>query len=146
MANTSNIPKRRLHHLGWVVRSIEASLPRFQQQFGLQYVGLEETPSVRLAFLQVGESLIELLEPVGEEGTVAAFLATAGEGIHHIAFEVDDVDAGLVDARQCGLRLVTESARHGSRGTRIGFIDPESPDRMLIELVQELAPGHERNT
>lgn len=126
-----------IHHLGWVVASIEESLPRFTSSVALADLGVEDHGWVRVAFLGVGCSLIELLEPQDEESDVRAFLRTQGEGIHHLAYGVPDVAGALLSAAGRGLTLVDEAPRPGARNTMIGFVDPGLPGGTLVEYVQD---------
>lgn len=127
----------KLHHIGWAVRSIADSRPYFEDQLGLQFDGFEDFPALTIAFYDVGGCLLELLEPTSsEENDVRVFLATRGEGVHHMAYEVPDVVAALAEAQRRGLRLVDHVPRPGARGTMIGFVDPEREDGVFVEFVE----------
>jgi methylmalonyl-CoA/ethylmalonyl-CoA epimerase len=128
-----------LHHIGWVVRSVAQARPHFERQLGLEWLGQEDLATVRAGFLGAGGTTIELLEPLPGDTVVAAFLEERGEGIHHLAYAVEDVAAALVEAAARGMRPLDRSPRPGARGSLIGFVDPARPDGILVEYVQD--PG-----
>lgn len=132
-----------IHHLGWVVSSIVAARRTFQASVGLSDLGSEDQDWVRIAFLSIGCSMIELLEPLDSSSDLGQYLVTRGEGIHHIAYGVTDVGAALRRAREQGVRLLDEEPRKGARNTMIAFIDPCRPDGLLVEFVQD-PPGASR--
>jgi methylmalonyl-CoA epimerase len=123
-------------HLGWAVRSIEASRAHFETALGLAFCGEEGFPGLRVAFFGDGATQVELLEPLDERSDIGAFIARHGEGIHHLALRVDDVAVALGEARAHGLRLIDSQPRSGARGTMIGYVDPERADGVLIQYVQ----------
>ena len=127
----------KIHHIGVAVRSIEEALKFFQEQLGLELekVVTVKGEDVRTAFLKVGESYIELLEPLGSDTPVGRFIEKRGEGIHHIAFEVDSVSEFGKSLGEAGVRLVNTEPRLGADGLFI-FIHPKSAHRVLIELVE----------
>lgn len=125
----------RLHHIGWAVRSLRDSREHFEGLIGLQHDGTEEFPTVTVDFYDIGNCLLELLEPTGQDDT-ATFLHERGEGIHHLAFEVSDVQDALEAAAARGMRVIDHRPRAGARNTLIGFVDPGRTDRVLIEYVQ----------
>ncbi|KYK27967.1 MAG: methylmalonyl-CoA epimerase [Theionarchaea archaeon] len=125
----------KIHHIGIAVQSLE------REQFWNQFLNLEteeykEIPDqkVKIAFIPVGEVKIELLEPLGE-GAVSKFLEKRGEGIHHIAVQVDDIEGVLTRMKNAGVRLIDETPRQGAEGL-IAFIHPKSTGGILLELVQ----------
>jgi methylmalonyl-CoA epimerase len=123
-------------HLGWAVRSIDASRAHFETALGLAFCGEEGFPGLRVAFFGDGPTQVELLEPLDERSDVGAFIAKHGEGIHHLALMVDDVAAALGAAQKHGLRLLDTKPRSGARGTIIGYVDPQRADGVLIQYVQ----------
>jgi methylmalonyl-CoA/ethylmalonyl-CoA epimerase len=123
-------------HLGWAVRSIDASREHFETALGLAFCGEEGFPGLRVAFFGDGPTQVELLEPLDERSDVGAFIAKHGEGIHHLALMVDDVAAALSAAQKHGLRLLDTQPRSGARGTIIGYVDPQRADGVLIQYVQ----------
>jgi methylmalonyl-CoA/ethylmalonyl-CoA epimerase len=131
----------KIDHVGVAVVSIDDALAAYQA-LGLAETHREEVASqrVRTAFLPVGESSIELLEPTSEDSPVAKFLAKRGGGVHHICFAVDDIEAALEDLRARGFRLLHSQAVTGAGGKRVAFLHPDSGNGVLIELSQG-APG-----
>lgn len=126
-----------LHHVGWVVRSIDESLPRFLAATAFADLGVEDHGWVKVAFLQAGCSLIELLEPVGTGSDLDEFLAAHGEGIHHLAYGVPDVSRALACVSSRGVRLIDREPRSGARGTQIGFVDGRLPGNVVVEFVAD---------
>ena len=127
----------RIDHLGIAVASIEEALPIYRA-LGLTETHREEVPSQQVvtAFLPVGDSQIELLEPTGDGSPVARFLARRGPGIHHVCFAVDDLRAALRDLEGQGFRLVNSEPVPGAGGKNVAFLHPESGGGVLIELAE----------
>jgi methylmalonyl-CoA/ethylmalonyl-CoA epimerase len=132
---------KKINHIGIAVTSLDASIPFYRDALGMSFQGTEEVAEqkVKVAFLQVGESKIELLEPTAPDSPVAGFLQKNGPGIHHIAYEVDDIEAAIAGMVADGVRMIDASARNGAHGTRIAFIHPKSSHGVLTELCQK---GH----
>ena len=109
----------KINHIGIAVKSLEDSIPFYRDQLGMEYEGSEEVAEqkVRVAFLKVGDSRIELLEPTSPDSPVAKFLEKNGEGIHHMAYEVADIEAALADLKQKEVRLIDETPRRGAHGS-----------------------------
>lgn len=128
----------KINHIGIAVQSLDASIPFYRDNLGMAFAGIEEVPEqkVRVAMLAVGESMIELLEPTSEESPVAKFIEKNGVGIHHIAYEVTDIEAAIAKLLGDGARMVDEKPRNGAHGTRIAFIHPKSSNGVLTELCQ----------
>ena len=126
-----------VHHLGWAVRSIDAARPYFETSLGLAFRGEESFPEVRVAFFGEGPTSVELLEPLVETSSIGTFISSRGEGLHHLALKVEDVAAALAEAQTHGLRAVDAKPHQGARGTIVGFVDPQRPDGVLIQYVQE---------
>lgn len=129
---------RKVHHLGIAVRDVQQALQDLGKALGVPPGGTEEVPSqkVRVGFMQLGEVRIEFLEPLGEDSTIAKFLASRGEGFHHMALETDDIEGDLAKAESAGLVLIDRSPRQGAHGTKVAFIHPKSVHGVLVELVQ----------
>ena len=125
----------KIDHLGVAVKSIDEALGIYRA-LGLAETKREEVPGQKVvaAFLPVGESRIELLEPTADDSPVAKFLAKRGGGIHHVCFAVDDLDAALEDLSGRGFRLVHRTAVPGADGKRVAFLHPEAGAGVLIEL------------
>ena len=128
----------KINHIGIAVNNIEASLPFYRDTLGMTFEGDEVVAEqkVKVAFLAVGESRIELLEPTADDSPVAKFLTKNGEGVHHIAYEVADLKAALADLRRDGVRLIDETPRRGAHGTSIAFLHPKATGGVLTELCQ----------
>jgi len=131
----------KINHIGVAVTSIEEALPYYRDQLRMNYEGSEEVAEqkVKVAFLQIGESRIELLEPTSDDSPVAGFLKKNGPGVHHIAYEVDDLIDALQNLEAQGVRLIDKEPRNGAHGTKIAFVHPKSSGGVLTELCQ---PGH----
>ena len=127
----------KIDHLGVAVASIDEALAVYRA-LGLAETKREEVPSqkVVVAFLPVGESRIELLQPTAGDSPVAKFLAKRGGGIHHVCFAVEDLDAALEDLSRRGFRLIHREAVPGADGKRVAFLHPEAGHGVLIELSQ----------
>ncbi|HZK77989.1 MAG TPA: methylmalonyl-CoA epimerase [Gemmatimonadaceae bacterium] len=124
----------RIAHIGIAVKSIAASIPFLTDVLGLEQAEIDDSDGARIAAVVAGESLVELLEPAGDDTPVGKFIARRGPGIHHICFSVDDLDATLEKCRQAGIRLIDETPRLGAEGKRIAFLHPSSTEGILVEL------------
>ena len=130
----------KVHHVALVVSSIEDALGLWRDQLGapLETVMDIEHDRVRIAFLTVGESKVELVQPTDDTTGVARFLASKGEGFHHVCFEVDDLSAALTRLELDGLELIDSAPRRGAEGP-VAFLHPRSCHGVLVELIE--APG-----
>jgi len=130
----------RLDHIGIAVRDLEGARAGYRR-LGLEEVAREELPDegVELVVFRLGGARIELLKPLGE-GPLARFLERRGEGLHHLALAVADIDEELRRLREAGVRLVDERPRRGFGGSRIAFIHPKGMGGVLIELVERSGP------
>jgi methylmalonyl-CoA/ethylmalonyl-CoA epimerase len=128
----------KINHLGIATRGIDEALKFWADALGLENVHTEvvEDQKVRVAMLPIGESRIELLEPTSDDSPISKFLERRGGGIHHIALEVEDIEASLEKLRENGIRLIDEKARTGAGGCLVAFVHPSSTGGVLIELVQ----------
>ena len=131
----------KINHIGIAVQSLDATLPFYRDVLRMPLAGIEEVSEqkVRVAMLGVGESKIELLEPTSDDSPVAKFLEKNGQGIHHVAYEVDDIDQAITSLIADGARMIDEKPRNGAHGTRIAFVHPKSSHGVLTELCQS---GH----
>lgn len=129
---------KKISHIGIAVTSLEAATPFYRDVLGMAFEGTEEVAEqkVRVAFFAVGESRIELLEPTSSDSPVARFIEKNGEGIHHIAYEVTDLQRALDDLQAQGVRLVDVTPRRGAHGTSIAFLHPKATGGVLTELCQ----------
>jgi methylmalonyl-CoA/ethylmalonyl-CoA epimerase len=130
----------KIDHLGIAVRSLQDSLAFYRDALGLELVGTEtvEDQGVRVALLPVGESRIELLEPISDDTVVGRFIAKRGEGLHHVCYQVDDLEAALAQLRSRGVRLLEGYPRRGAEGKLVAFLHPTAANGVLIELVEEI--------
>ena len=139
MEQTKQSPKK-IAHIGIAVYNIEASIPFYTELLGLTLEKTEkvESEQVKVAFIKIGESRIELLEPLSEQSAIHSFLEKKGEGIHHIALEVDQIDQRLIDLKQNGIRLINEQSKQGADNAQIAFLHPKSTNGVLFELSQHV--------
>ncbi|MEW6244162.1 MAG: methylmalonyl-CoA epimerase [Bacillota bacterium] len=133
----------QLDHIGIAVTSIKESSRVWTDALGLVLEGTEvvESQKVRVAFLPLGSTRIELLEPTADDSPIARFIETRRPGIHHIAVEVEDIDAAVDRAKGAGLRLLSDAPVEGAHDTRVIFIHPSSTGGVLLELVQRPKEG-----
>lgn len=129
----------RIDHIGIAVTSIKEALPYYRDILGLVCTGEEvvEEQKVRVAFLRIGESRIELLEPISEDSPIAGFLQKRGSGIHHIALLTKNIEDDLKRHSESGARLIDEHPRIGAHGMKIAFVHPKSTSGLLLELCEE---------
>ena len=128
----------KINHLGIATRGIDEALRFWADALGLENTHTEtvEDQKVRVAMLPVGESRIELLEPISDDSPISRFLDKRGAGIHHIAVEVEDIEAALAKLKGRGVRLIDEVPRIGAEGCLVAFVHPSSANGVLLELVQ----------
>jgi len=128
----------KINHLGIATKGIDDALKFWSDSLGLKNVHTEviEDQKVRVAMLPVGESRIELLEPISDDSPISKFLEKRGGGIHHVAVEVDDIEAALAKLRSQGARLIDEEPRIGAEGCLVAFVHPSASGGVLLELVQ----------
>jgi len=126
----------KIDHLGIAVRDLDAAA-QIYQTLGLSLAKTVDVPDqkVRVAFFSIGESTIELVQPTSDDSPVAGHLEKRGEGLHHVAVQVDDIEAALSELRSAGIQLIDETPRRGAEG-RIAFLHPKSTGRVLMELVE----------
>ncbi|HEX9425620.1 MAG TPA: methylmalonyl-CoA epimerase [Pyrinomonadaceae bacterium] len=129
----------KVDHIGIATRRIDEALVLWQDALGLQVDFTEEVKDqgVRVAMLPLGETHIELLEPLSQDSAVGKFLEKRGPGIHHIAVRVTDIRASLAKLKEKGTRLIDETPRQGARGCLVAFVHPASSNGVLLELVQQ---------
>ena len=129
-----------IEHIGIAVTNLDDSIRFYEKVFGLKCYNIEEVKDqkVRTAFFMVGQTKIELLESTDPEGPIAKFIEKRGEGIHHIAFAVDNIDVQLKHAEKEGVKLIDSNPRKGAEGLDIAFLHPSSTGGVLIELCQHL--------
>jgi methylmalonyl-CoA epimerase len=128
----------KVDHIGIATKSIEEGLAVWRDALGLEIHSTEEVPEqgVKVCMLAVGDTHVELLEPLGPDTSVGKFLAKRGPGMHHIAIEVKDIRGSLAELKSRGARLIDETPRIGAGGCLVAFIHPSSTNGVLLELVQ----------
>ena len=125
-----------IEHIGIAVKDLNASIKYYEEVLGLNCYAIEEVADqkVKTAFFLVGGTKIELLESTDPEGPIGKFIEKKGEGIHHLAFAMEDVNAALQDAESKGIQLIDKSGRNGAEGLSIGFLHPKSTFGVLTEF------------
>ena len=133
----------RIDHIGVAVEDLETAIGLYESKYGMTLVHRETVSEqgVEAVLLDVGENHVELLRPLGDDTPVGKFLAKRGAGLHHVAYQVRDIDATLEALRGQGLRLIDEAPRTGIRNSRVAFLHPSSTGGVLTEIV-EPAEGH----
>ena len=134
----------RIDHIGVAVEEIEPALELYRDSFGLLLAHREvvEEQGVEAVLLDVGENHVELLAPLGPETPVGKFLAKNGPGLHHVAYQVSDIEATLQSLKEAGLQLIDQQPRTGIRGSRVVFLHPRSTAGVLTEIVEPAGGAH----
>jgi methylmalonyl-CoA/ethylmalonyl-CoA epimerase len=133
----------RIDHVGVAVEDLDASIALYENTYNMQLVHRETVTEqgVEAVLLDVGENHVELLAPLGPDTPVGKYLLKNGPGIHHVAYQVEDIDTVLSSLKTAGLRLIDETPRIGIRGSRVAFLHPKATGGVLTEIV-EPAGGH----
>jgi len=128
----------KIDHIGIAVKNLEETLKFYEDVLGIKCVSQEvvEEQKVKVAFLPVGDTEVELLESTSEDGPIARFIEKKGEGIQHIAFKVDNIEEAIKELEEKGVRMIDEQPRYGAGGARIAFLHPKSTSGVLIEISQ----------
>jgi methylmalonyl-CoA/ethylmalonyl-CoA epimerase len=131
-------PVKAVNHIGIAVRSIDAQRPFYEGTLGAVFEGVEEVADqkVRVGFFRINDVRLELLEPTDPSSTIASFLDKRGEGLHHVAFTVADIEARIQELKESGLRMIDEVPRPGAHHMRIAFVHPKSTLGVLTELCE----------
>lgn len=129
-----------IEHIGIAVNSLDEAIPFYEEVLGLKCYAVEEVKDqkVKTAFFMAGQTKIELLETTDPEGPIGKFLEKRGQGVHHIAYAVDDVDSSLNELENKGIRLIDRESRKGAEGLNIGFLHPKSTLGVLTELCSKI--------
>ncbi|MEQ9460941.1 MAG: methylmalonyl-CoA epimerase [Phycisphaeraceae bacterium] len=132
---------KAVNHLGIAVRSIEDHRAYYEGVLGAEFEMIEEVPEqkVRVGFFKVGDVRLELLEPTSEDSPISGFLEKRGEGLHHVAYEVTDLEGRLAKLKAEGVRLIDETPRSGAHGMKIAFLHPKASKGVLTELCEPKA-------
>lgn len=127
-----------IEHLGIAVKSLDAAIPYWEKMLGTKCYNIEEVPDqkVRTAFFKVGQTKIELLESTAPEGSIGKFIEKRGEGIHHLAFAVENIEDRLSECEAAGIQLIDKAPRGGAEGLSIAFLHPKSTFGVLTELCE----------
>ncbi len=133
---------KRIAHLGVAVNDLDAAIKFFTQGLPLQVTHTEDYQGMKIGFVPVGDSSIELLQDVSGSSAIRKYLDKNGEGIHHIAFEVDDIHQAVAELKERGIKLIDETPRPGAHGMSIAFMHPKATHGILMELVQPSEGSH----
>ena len=130
----------KIEHIGIAVKNLEVSNVLFEKLLGVSHYKIEEVPSegVKTSFFRIGDSKIELLEALDNEGPIARFLAKKGEGIHHIAFEVEDIVKEISRLEGEGFEVLNKTPKRGADNKLVAFLHPKTVNGVLVELCQEI--------
>ena len=128
----------KIDHIGIAVKSLTASVKVYEEALGLKLTGYDQVDEqgVRVAMLNIGESRIELLEPTGPDSPIETFMNKRGEGLHHIAVHVENLEEALERLKKSGTRLIDSEPRNGAHNTRVAFVHPAATHGVLLELVE----------
>ncbi len=128
----------KIEHIGIAVKNLEESIKHYENIFGLKCYAIEEVKDqkVRTAFFMIGQTKIELLESTEPNGPIARFIEKKGEGIHHLAFATENLEASLKEAKENNIQLIDKKPRQGAEGLNIAFLHPKSTGGILIELCE----------
>lgn len=129
----------RINHIGIAVKDLDDAVKFYRETLNLKVEKIEEVKDkkLKIALIPVGESEIELLQPTGPEGFIAKFIAKRGEGIHHIALEVDEIEKALHELKEKEVKFIDEKPRMGVHKTKIAFLHPRSTMDVFIELIEK---------
>ena len=128
-----------IEHIGIAVKDLAASIKYYEEVLGLKCYAIEEVKDqkVKTAFFKVGQTKLELLESMEQEGPIGKFIEKRGEGVHHIAFAVNGIENALMEGKEKGLRLIDEKPRKGAEGLEIAFLHPKSTGGVLTEFCEK---------
>jgi methylmalonyl-CoA/ethylmalonyl-CoA epimerase len=127
---------QQIDHIGIAVKNLDETVAFYRQVMGLEVSSFEVFNGMKVAFLRIGNSELELLEDLTPDGAIARHVAKRGEGMQHVAYRVDDIDQALQDMRIKGIELIDERPRPGARNARVAFLHPKSTKGVLIEFVE----------
>jgi methylmalonyl-CoA/ethylmalonyl-CoA epimerase len=128
-----------IEHIGIAVKSLDEGIAYYEKVLGLKCYSIEEVKEqkVKTAFFKVGQTKLELLEATSEDSPIAKFIAKKGEGVHHVAFAVDDLQGKLNQVEEAGVQLIDKKPRNGAEGLNIGFLHPKSTLGVLTEFCEK---------
>lgn len=126
----------KIDHIGIAIENLQEAVGFYESKLGLTLHGTEtiQDQGVKVAFLPVGDTELELLEPSSSQSPIANFIASRGQGVHHIAFRVDSIEKTIAFMKKIGMRMINENSRYGAGGAQIVFLHPKSTNGVLIEF------------
>ncbi len=129
---------KKINHIGVAVKDLDKAIELYRDKLGLEFKGTDvvESQKVKVAFFKIGETNIELVAATSEESPIAKYLEKNREGIHHICFEVEDINSALTELKNRGVKLINEEPKKGAHGTLVAFIHPKSTNGVLTEICQ----------
>ncbi len=129
---------KKINHIGVAVKDLDKAIELYRDKLGLEFKGTDvvEEQKVKVAFFKIGETNIELVSPISDDSPIAKYLEKNREGIHHIAYEVDNIEDALKTLKEKGVKLINEEPRKGAHNTLIAFVHPKSTNGVLTELCQ----------
>lgn len=129
---------KNIDHIGIAVRSLDEALPLYTETLQLELEGIEtvESQGVKVAFILAGNTRLELLEALSPESPIAKFIEKRGEGVHHVALGVDNIEDRIQQIKEAGLRMIDETSRMGAHHAKVAFIHPKSTASILYELTE----------
>lgn len=127
---------RKIAHIGVAVKSIEEAEKFYSEILSLNVSDREQQDELKISFLPIGDTRIELLQSMTSEGVISKFIEKKGEGIHHIAYQVDDIEKALAHLQSSGIQLIDKQPRKGAHNSKVAFINPKSSYGILVELVE----------
>ena len=133
---------RQIDHIGIAVNNLDETVAFYRQVMGLEVSSTEVFRGMKIAFLRIGDSELELLEDLTPDGAIARHIATRGEGLQHVAYRVENIERELQDMRAKGIELIDERPRPGARHARVAFLHPKSTKGVLIEFVELQGSSH----
>ena len=133
---------KRIAHLGVAVSDLDAAMKFFTEGLPLEVTHTEEYQGMKIAFIPIGDSSVELLQDVSGVSAIKKFLDKNGEGIHHIAYEVDDINQAISELKAKGIKLIDEKPRQGAHGMSVAFMHPKATHGILMELCQTSSDDH----
>ena len=133
---------KRIAHLGVAVQDLESAMKFFTEGLPLEVTHTEDYQGMKIAFIPIGDSSVELLQDVSGASAVKKFVDKNGEGIHHIAYEVDDIYEAIAELKAKGIRLIDETPRQGAHGMSVAFMHPKATHGILMELCQSSVEPH----
>jgi methylmalonyl-CoA/ethylmalonyl-CoA epimerase len=133
---------KRIAHLGVAVQDLETAMKFFTDSLSLEVTHTEDFNGMKIAFIPIGDSSVELLQDVSGASAIKKFVDKNGEGIHHIAYEVDDINEAIAELKAKGIKLIDETPRQGAHGMSVAFMHPKATHGILMELCQPSVEPH----